>query len=341
MLTEMVRDEAQMLLGVSGEIDNMAIKLRDLKNFLTDADRRNITDQSVQEWVRELRDATYDATDILDLCQLKAMERGPRHDAGCFNPLLFCLRNPLHAHDIGSHIKNLNKKLDGIKAHSASFNFINLGTYEDCARKMESSGSSGTRETSWGLDEYSLVGEKIEEDTRNLVELLTKEDQSHRVYNKIMVFAIVGVGGIGKTTLARKIFNNDIIQQEFSKKIWLSVNQNFNELDILRRAITEAGGDYHVAGDTKATLERILTQALIGHKILMIMDDVWDYRAWEDVLRTPLVNVAAADNGSRVLVTTRHNAVARGMMAEEPYHRIRKLEPKDAWLLLKKQVRTN
>jgi hypothetical protein len=107
----------------------------------------------------------------------------------------------------------------------------------------------------------------------------------------------------------------------------------------LRRVITEAGGDYHVAGDTKATLEGILTQALMGHKTLIIMDDVWDYRAWEDVLRTPLVNVAAADNGSCVLVTTRHNAVARGMMAEEPYHRIRKLESEDAWLLLKKQVR--
>jgi len=258
--------------------------------------------------------------------------------AGCLNPLLFCIRNPLHAHNIGSRIKNLNKKLDGIKARSESFNFINLGTYEDRGRKKVSS-SLGTQETSWGLDETGLVGEMIEEDTQNLVELLTKKDQTHRLYNKIMVFAIVGVGGIGKTTLARKIFKNDIVQQEFSKKIWLSVNQDFNELDILRRAITEAGGDCHVAGDTKATLERILTQALMGHKTLIIMDDVWDYRAWEDVLRTPLVNVAAADNGSCVLVTTRHNAVARGMMAEEPYHRIRKLEPEDAWLLLKKQVR--
>jgi hypothetical protein len=279
MLMQMAAEEVHMLLGVSSEIDNMGIKLRDLKNFLADADRRNITDQSVQAWVQELRDAMYDATDILDLCQLKAMEQGPRHDAGCFNPLLFCMRNPLHAHDIGKRIKNLNKKLDGIKSRSASFNFINLGTYEDRGRKMVSYGPR-TCETSSGLDESGLVGEKIEEDTQNLVELLTMEDQTHQLYNKIIVFAIVGVGGIGKTTLARKIFKNDIVQQEFSKKIWLSVNQDFNELDILRRAITEARGDYHVAGDTKETLERILTESLKGHKTLIIMDDVWDYRAW-------------------------------------------------------------
>ena len=122
MLTEMAKEEVSMLLGVSGEIHKMGVKLADLKNFLADADRRNITDQSVQAWVRELRDTMYEAMDILDLCQLKAMEQGPRRDMGCFNPLLFCMRNPLHAHDIGSRIKKLNQRLDDIKARSTSFN---------------------------------------------------------------------------------------------------------------------------------------------------------------------------------------------------------------------------
>jgi hypothetical protein len=152
-----------------------------------------------------------------------------------------------------------------------------------------------------------------------------------------MVFAIVGVGGIGKTTLAKKVFNNDIIQQEFTKKIWLSVNKDYNDTEILRRAITEAGGDHHIAGNTKATLERTLAEALKGHKTLLIMDDVWDCRAWDGVLRTPLVNATLA-HGIRILVTTRHDAVAQGMMAEKPYHHVNKLEPEDAWLLLKKQV---
>ena len=58
---------------------------------------------------------------------------------------------------------------------------------------------------------------------------------------KFWFFAIVGVGGIGKTTLAKKIFNHDLIQQEFTKKIWLSVNKDFNETELLRRAVIEAG----------------------------------------------------------------------------------------------------
>ncbi|XP_066336736.1 putative disease resistance protein RGA1 isoform X2 [Miscanthus floridulus] len=340
MLMQMAADEVHMLLGVSGEIDNMDIKLRDLKNILADADRRNITDQSVQAWGIELRNAMYDATDILDLCQLKAMERGQRHDAGCFNPLLFCIRNPLHAHDIGSRIKNLNKKLDDIKARGASFNFMNLGTYEDRGRNVVSY-PSGTRETSGGLDESGLIGEKIEDDTTNLVEMLTKkyptdDDKS----NKIIIFSIVGIGGIGKTTLAQKIFNSEVIKHEFTKKIWLSVNQDFNNTEMLRRVIIEAGGNHHACGNSKVALEQTLIEALKGHKTLLIMDDVWDYNIWEGVLRTPFVNAMLAQ-GSRVLVTTRHDIVARQMKAEEPYHRIDKLGLQDAWLLLKKQVVTD
>ncbi|CAO2143414.1 unnamed protein product [Urochloa humidicola] len=271
MLMEMAKDEVHMLLGVSREIDKMGVKLGDLKNFLADADRRNITDLSVQSWVNELRDAMYDTTDILDLCQIKALDQGPSRDMGCFNPLHFCMRNPFHAHGIGSRIKKLNQRLDDIKARSTSFNFVNLSSYKDRARKVA---YPGTGQTTGGLDESGLVSETIQEDTGNLVDMLIKDEETHKQYRKNKAFAIVGVGGIGKTTLAKKIFNNDIIQQEFTKKIWLSVNKDYDEIEILKRAITEAGGDHHVAGNTKATLERILTEALKGHKTILIMDDV-------------------------------------------------------------------
>jgi hypothetical protein len=151
-----------------------------------------------------------------------------------------------------------------------------------------------------------LVGEKVEEDTKNLVELLTREEETIHEQNKVMVFAIVGVGGIEKTTLAKSIFNNEIICERFNKKIWLSVNQDFNDLDLLERAITGAGGDHQAARNTKDALVRTLTQALEECKqTLLVMDDVWDHQAWERVLKGPSTNSLAL--GSRVLVTTRHD----------------------------------
>ncbi|CAN6374291.1 unnamed protein product [Urochloa humidicola] len=314
----------------------MGTKLKDLKNFLADADRRKITDLTVQAWVGELRDAMYEATNILDICQLKSMERGENHDAGRLNPLYF-MQNPIHSRKIGKRIKDLNSRLDDIKKRSISFGFINLSLYDDRSRTVA---SPRIRVTSGELDESSLVGEKIEEDTTNLVEMLTTEEPTKHENNKIIIFAIVGVGGVGKTTLAQKIFNHGIIQQEFSKKIWLSVNQDFSETELLRRAIIEAGGDHQTVGNTRGALERALKVALNGHKTLLVMDDVWNHQAWEVVLKTTLVNAVQA-NGSRLLITTRNDAVARGMMAKEPYHYVCKLEPEDAWLLLKKQVVRN
>ena len=111
-----------MLLGV--EIDKMCTKLGDLKNSLADADRRNITNRVCRMGEK---DAMYEASDILDLCHLKSMERQPGMDAGSFNPLLFCMRNPIHAHEISSRIKNLNIRLDCIKNRGTAFDFINLG----------------------------------------------------------------------------------------------------------------------------------------------------------------------------------------------------------------------
>ncbi|CAD6343894.1 unnamed protein product [Miscanthus lutarioriparius] len=211
----------------------MGMKLGDLNRFLADADKRNITDESVKSWVRELRNAMYDATNILDLCQLKAMERGRSCDMGCFNPLLFCMRNPLHAHDIGNRIKSLNERLDDIEKRSKTFKFINLASYEDNKKKVES----------------SLHARR----------------------------------GIGKTTLAKKIFNHDSIKQEFQKRIWLSVNQEFSDVDLLERAITGAEGNHQAPRNTKDTLERTLKEAVEGCMTLLVMDDVWDHHAWENV----------------------------------------------------------
>ncbi|EMS65244.1 Putative disease resistance protein RGA1 [Triticum urartu] len=211
MLTQMAKEEVAMLIGVSDGIKDLSIKLGDLKNFLADADRRNITDESVQGWVGELKRAMYLAIDIVDLCQLKAMEQRPSEDMGCLNPLLFCMRNPLHSHDIGTRIKTLNKELDSICERGNKFKFAKLEVYQDM--KMTRSLATN-RKTDSLLERSGIVGEKIEEDTRALVEVLTSEEGSNKT-GRYMVVAIVGVIGIGKTTLGKKVFNDEAIKGKF------------------------------------------------------------------------------------------------------------------------------
>ncbi|VAI82118.1 unnamed protein product [Triticum turgidum subsp. durum] len=335
MLTQVATNEVKTMLGVSGDIDKMGDKLRDLKNFLADADRRNIIDDTVREWVGLLKRTMYEAIDILDLCRLKDMERGPSSvNAGSFNPLLFCMRNPFHAREIGTRIKALNQRLDDIKERSVAFQFVNLWSYGDHYSNTHASRHGNlSREMVGDFDRSVVVGHKIEEDTRALVAQIMQTEKD--VNNVITVVAIVGVGGIGKTTLAQKVFNDDAIQGWFSKKIWLSVNQNFSEVELLRRAIIGAGGNAQLAGNAKDTLHRALMRALKDHKTLLVMDDLWDKGAWEGVLRIPLANVAAS--GSCVLITTREGRVAQGVIAIQPYHQVDTVAPDDTWSLLKQQ----
>ncbi|CAN6374306.1 unnamed protein product [Urochloa humidicola] len=323
-----------LLIAVPGEIEKMKDKIEKLKVFLADADMMNITTQTVQGWVKESRDAMYEATDILDLCNLKAMERGPSRDMGCLKPLLFCMRDPLHAHKIGKSIKDLNLKLDNIRNSKEPHNAVVL---LQSNTDGERNGKPYDPTTSGGLDPLSVVGEKIEEDTRRLVEKLIAKDETGHEQNNIMTLAIVGVGGIGKTTLARKIFNDEVIQQKFTKMIWLNVNQKPNKTTLLKNAIAEGGEHINIDGPPNM-LENKLKKVLQGQKLLLVMDDVWNHKdAWDNVLKTPLATANLAP-GSRVLITTRHVKVTDGMEVKEPF-RVDKLDPEEAWSLLKKEVR--
>ena len=70
--------------------------------------------------------------------------------------------------------------------------------------------------------------------------LTTDDDNDH----SIKVVSIVGAGGMGKTTLAQKIFNDATIEEHFKKKIWLSITQQFDVVELLRTTIENAGGDH-------------------------------------------------------------------------------------------------
>ncbi|XP_047044466.1 putative disease resistance protein RGA4 [Lolium rigidum] len=358
MITNMAEEEVRMLLGVSGEIKKLEVNLVYLQGYLADAERRRITDKSVKLWVGRLKDAMYEATDILELCQLEAMDQrtGERsRDAsnssrfcslvgqlkkklqGFLEPFLFCLQNPAFAHEIGGRIKKLNGDLDSIRKDAAAFNFVNLGFYGEQRRPTDSASRSRISKTTPGFDESAIVGDKIEKDTEELVQKLISPGHDSST-TKVKVVSIVGPGGMGKSTLAKKIFAQEAIKEEFITRIWLSVTQHFDKAELLRAAITHAGGKH---GDEKdeSILEKNLTDALSANKFLLILDDLWSDGAWKEVFQVPVVNAGRRQPGSRVLVTTRNEDVVlkMGAPSSEQLH-VSKLDDGDAWRLLKKQL---
>ncbi|KAJ1276429.1 hypothetical protein BS78_05G213800 [Paspalum vaginatum] len=352
LIADVAQDEVSMLLGVSGEITKLEDNMEGLRAFVADAERRRLTDQTVQRWVRKLKDAMYDATDILDLCQLEADKRkesgGDRNKQnnappGCLQPLLFCLRNPVFAHKIGSRIKELNQRLEGIHKAARDFSFnINLASYPE--QRMLTTAEFSSYQARSQIDESAIVGEQIERDTKELVQVLTATtpDDGNDIHH-IKVVSIVGTGGMGKTTLAQKIFNETTIEEHFKTKIWLSISKNFDDVELLRTAIKHAGGDHGGEHQDKSTLTDTLMRTLASSgagssRFLLVMDDVWSERAWNDVLGVPVRNASRMQQGSRVLVTTRYAHLTQQMQAPLHEHRVHPLHEDDAWSLLKKQL---
>ncbi|CAL4980117.1 unnamed protein product [Urochloa decumbens] len=276
----------------------------------------------------------YDATDILDCCQIEADKRRESKGAlkkkvrSCFQPFIFCLSNPMFAHEIGSRIKELNQRLEDIYKEADKFKFnIGLGSNPE-PRKLSDAGLKMLSE----FNESAIVGENIEKETKELAHVLINDDKL-----KIKVVSVVGAGGMGKTTLAQKIFKEKTIQEQFKMKIWLSITQYFEEADLLRTAIEHAGGD-HGGKQDKSLLMRTLTDILSKDKFLLVMDDVWSMKAWNNVLKVPILNASHKQIGSRVLVTTRLEDLAPRMQASYYQHHVRPLNEEDAWSLLNRQL---
>lgn len=350
-ILDMGEKKMGILLGVSQEINKLKANVEPLRNLLTDAERRRITDKSVQAWVTMLKTAMYEATDILDLCQLEAMDREDKQHSsglclrlreklpflGCLGeklqPFLFCVQNPGFANEVGSRIRILNEELATIYQGTANFNFIDLASYEQ-RRRPPTSYSRPRRENAQFV-QSDLVGDQVNKNTEQLEHMLIADSRHDHDSSAVRVVAIVGQGGIGKSTLAKKILASEAIKEEFKIKIWLSVTQQFTKVDLLRAAISHAGGNH---GDEKdeTMLVNALTDTLSNNKFLLVMDDVWDKEAWESVLRTPVLNAGATQPGSRVLVTSRKVEVVRSMGAS--ILRVNTLNDEDAWCLLKKQL---
>nr|CAB3489600.1 unnamed protein product [Digitaria exilis] len=325
MIKDMSDEELTMLLGVSVEIKKLGGK----------------------RWVSKLKGTLYEATDILELCHLGAEERrnskGGRcwestvmeKAPGCLRPLLFLLRSPGFAHGMGSRINELNQSLDAIRDEMSQFRFEPSYLPE---RTRPSDATPHSRTTTSLIDESAIVGDRINRDTKALVKELLSSERA------LMVVSIVGPGGMGKTTLAKKITNDQDVKMKFgSKVIWLSVTENYDEERLLRSAITQAtnggGGGNVPGGGDKQVLSQALVSALTS-RFLLVLDDVWSDGAWACVLRDPVMVAARRHPGSRVIITTRNEELVRDMVGAAAYreHHVQPMDDLDAWSLLKKQL---
>lgn len=152
----------------------------------------------------------------------------------------------------------------------------------------------------------------------------------------LSVLPIVGNGGVGKTTLAQLVYNDARVQDCFSKRIWISVSVEFDEVRLTREMLdcVSNGVSKHDGITNLNKLQEILEEDLKSKRLLLVLDDMWednDRSRWNKLL-APLQ--CSPLKGNVILVTTRNHSVVKMTATIDPI-RLDGLEDDDFWLLFK------
>ncbi|KAG8090423.1 hypothetical protein GUJ93_ZPchr0011g27441 [Zizania palustris] len=231
-------------------------------------------------------------------------------------------------HEIAVRIRDFNVRLEKILKWGETA--LKLQNNMQPRRQV----SSGLQMKTSQLVEPNLVGKEILHACRSLVNLVL-EHKDKKAYK----LGIVGTGGIGKTTLAQKIYNDDQVKKVFTKKAWICVSQKYSqmysEVDVLKEVLRNFGV-HREQGETKTELQKKLAETIENESFFLVLDDVWHPEVWLDVLRTPL---DAAATGI-VIVTTRHDSVAVSIGVDH-MHRVELMSTQVGWELLWRSMNIN
>ncbi|QHO25613.1 Putative disease resistance RPP13-like protein [Arachis hypogaea] len=287
-------------------VEKLETVLKAAHAVINDAERRQIEEEAVKHWLDRLKYAVYDAEDILDEVTTKAAIQKVQGNS---------LSRYVNLHGDGEIVTKIEEIITALES------IVNekdgLGLKEIPVEDM-----------SWRIPSTSLVGvHQIygrDQDREAIVKLLLDVTND----GGISVIPMVGMGGIGKTTLAQMVYNDDRVKQKFDVKAWVCDGQE--EFDVLKatKTVMEKVTSSSCNSTELNTIQESSKEVLAGKKLLVVLDDMWsnNYDAWISFLKP----FKSSNGGVKILVTTRLDSIA-DMVKTIPTFRLSLLGDDHCW----------
>ncbi|XP_017984378.1 PREDICTED: putative disease resistance RPP13-like protein 1 [Theobroma cacao] len=302
-------------------MEKLKKELLEIRAVLDDAEERQLKDKFVKIWLFHLQILAYDVDDVLDELATEISRRNlmmERRGSSSKKPRLM-ITEPLGAvsfyRDMMSKINDVTVRLKALEPERKKLQ----KRMKDCHRSKRIEGR--LQPTSVEIETHVYGRDK---DKEKILELLVESDDEGKV-----VIPIVGMGGIGKTTLAQLVYNDNRVNDYFDLKAWVCVSENFDITDITKSILSSVG---HKSGDAEANLNNLqikLKEKLSGKKLLLILDDLWHqiYNDWT-------ILVAPFGKGTTIIVTTRDQSVSRMTRTIPDDYKLQKLPDEDCLSVL-------
>ncbi|XP_075657208.1 putative disease resistance protein RGA1 [Castanea sativa] len=331
--------EIRLVIGVDEEVRRLEGNLRTVLAVLDDAEKRQVEEHAVSLWLEKLKEVSYEMDDVLDewstaMIKLEIEKEVEDENAEkdtdvkkvcSFIPSLSCCSRQVNKlvmrHDIAHKIKQLNEILDKITREREMYGFEST--------RGAAQGLVERPKTTSFVDVSDICGrDRVMDDLVSILlgKGVKEEEQSPPV------FSLVGMGGIGKTSLAQVAYNHDQVKAHFDKRIWVCVSEPFDQCAIAKAIIQAFGGADPNITELQSLLEKIC-ELIGGKKFFLILDDVWteDDTKWVSFKEA----FKCGSQGSRILVTTRKERVANKIGSVKTIN-LEVLSEEDCWLIFKK-----
>ncbi|MED6168465.1 hypothetical protein PIB30_011894 [Stylosanthes scabra] len=311
-LTSLLEDDDLSLVERNNLLERLEKSLYDVGAVLDDAELKQFTDKRVNKWLVDLQDALYFADDLLDELSTEAAtatQRDPGISASCSRLVDSYIEDSLGC------IEKVVGKVESVVARK---NYLRLKE------------SAEVNMSSWRTPSTSLVVSSDifgrDKDKEEIIKLLLAD--TPRAGSPYTVIPIWGMGGIGKTTLAQLVYSDAKVVEHFDIRVWVCVAENSDPVHITRTIIGAIDPSPYSKNNFDV-LHTKLKDKLIGNTFLLVLDDVWHSGGvtWGKLLE-PFQH---ANNGSKILLTTRSEKVASTFPATSQHYRLDLLSGEDCW----------